>query len=61
MAAIRRPVLFAEKRFADLLEKHRRDNGYDNVTVKHTPATEEETKAWREGRRTKLAEIGALS
>ena len=51
----------AEKPFADLLEKHARHRGYDNVNVKHTPATEEEAKAWREGRRMKLAEMGALS
>lgn len=51
----------AEKRFADLLEKYRKDNSYGNVTVRHTPATEEETRAWREGRRTKHALMEAVS
>ena len=46
----------AEKRFADKLEKYREDKGYENVTVRHTPATKAELEAFRAGKTTtKLA------
>jgi len=51
----------AEKPFADLLEKHARDRGYDNVDVKHTPATDEEIEAWLQARTSKQAAMEAVS